>query len=245
MAHYRAITGGDSAVWQLRALPVCSSTETWLEAWLKALPTGPLKRSYAVVAAHQTRATGQRGRAWSAPHGGVWVSAALPWPQQVGRSAGLAGLALAVAMAEQLERRGVPVRIKWPNDLLVDGAKLAGLLPRLVYRGSKLRLVRFGLGLNVTNPVPPLATSLRRLQGDAAGSPSRWTAEVMVAMDRCLAWARADQLSLSLSAAEARLWNDVWHDPIDGTVWGIEGLSSDGGLCLRRGASRRCLRRWG
>ncbi|MGB1774738.1 MAG: biotin--[acetyl-CoA-carboxylase] ligase [Synechococcus sp.] len=245
MAHYRAFTGADASCWQLRALPVCSSTERQLEGWLKGLPSGPITRSYAVFAAHQTRAIGQRGRVWSAPRGGVWVSAALPWSQEVGQSAGLAGLALAVAMAEQLERAGVPVRIKWPNDLLVDGAKLAGLLPRLVYRGSTLRLVRFGLGLNVRNAVPAMATSLRRLQGPAAGSPAGWAAQVMVAMDRCLAWARADQLSRCLSAAEARLWSDVWIDPRDGQVWSIEGLSPDGGLCLRRGATRRCLQRWG
>ena len=42
--------------------------------------------------------------------------------------AGLFGLAVALALAERLERAGVAVRIKWPNDLLVEGRKLAGIL---------------------------------------------------------------------------------------------------------------------
>ena len=245
MAHYRALALTQAQPWHLRSVPVCSSTELLLEDWLKALPTTHLSRSYAVLAEHQTRATGQRGRSWSAPRGGVWISAALPWSSQMGQSAGLAGLALAVALAEQLEKAGVSVRIKWPNDLLVNGAKLAGLLPRLVYRGASLRLVRFGLGLNVTNPVPPNATSLRWLKGKAAGSPPRWVAEAMVAMDRCLAWAQADQLSTCLAPAERRLWSDAWIDPTDGRSWTIQGLDADGGLLLQRGSTRRCLRRWG
>ena len=243
MAHYRALTLANAQPWHLRSVPVCASTELLLEDWLKALPATRLSRSYAVLAGHQTRATGQRGRTWSAPRGGVWISTALPWSSQISQSSGLAGLALAVALAEQLEKTGVSVQIKWPNDLLVDGAKLAGLLPRLVYRGSSLRLVRFGLGLNVANPVPPMATSLHQLKGRAAGSIPRWVAEAMVAMDRCLSWAQSDQLSSCLLPAERRLWSDVWLDPEDGRSWSIEGLSANGGLLLHRGANRRCLSR--
>ena len=60
----------------------------------------------------------------------------MPWPDQARGGAGLIGLALALSLSQRLERHGVPVRIKWPNDLLVDGRKLAGLLPRLVHRGN-------------------------------------------------------------------------------------------------------------
>ena len=243
MATYRRLAGASARHWSIRHVPVCSSTEELLGTWLRDQPS--LMGPRAVIATHQRRGVGQWGRAWVSPPGGVWISAALPWKSPASGQAGLLGLALALSLVQRLERRGLSVQIKWPNDLLVDGAKLAGLLPRLVYRGSTLRLVRFGLGLNVRNAVPAMATSLRRLQGPAAGSPAGWAAQVMVAMDRCLAWARADQLSRCLSAAEARLWNDVWIDPRDGQVWSIEGLSPDGGLCLRRGATRRCLQRWG
>ena len=61
---------------------------------------------------------------------------------------------MALALVERIERIGVNVNIKWPNDLLVDGQKLAGILPRLFFRGGTLRLLRVGVGLNVFNNVP-------------------------------------------------------------------------------------------
>ena len=88
------------------------------------------------------------------PRGGLWISAALPWQGGRSASAMLIGLAVATVLAEHLERRGLEVAIKWPNDLLVNGRKLAGLLPRLVQRGSTIRLVRIGVGLNVENRIP-------------------------------------------------------------------------------------------
>ena len=159
MAHYRALAPADAQLWQLRSVPVCSSTERVLASWLTATASEPLLQPRAVLATYQTQATGQRGKVWSAPRGGVWISAALPWSSDADDSTGLVGLALAVALAESLEQSGVAVQIKWPNDLLVGATKLAGLLPRLVIRGAQVRMVRFGLGLNVINPVPSMATS--------------------------------------------------------------------------------------
>ena len=86
----------------------------------------------------------------------------------------LIGLAVATGLAERLERRGLEVAIKWPNDLLVNGRKLAGLLPRLVQRGSTLRLVRIGVGLNVENRIPSHGVALRQVLGPAGGSPCLW-----------------------------------------------------------------------
>ena len=245
MAHYRALAPADAQLWQLRSVPVCSSTERVLASWLTATASEPLLHPRAVLATHQTHATGQRGKVWSSPRGGVWISAALPWSSDAGDSTGLVGLALAVALAESLEQIGVAVQIKWPNDLLVGGSKLAGLLPRLVVRGTEVRMVRFGLGLNVTNPVPSIATSLRRETGVGPRATPRLAALAMLAMDRCRAWAEQGALQSCLAAAQQRLWSDVWIDPTNGVVWRVDGLSPDGGLCLRLKHTTRCLRRWG
>ena len=146
MWHYRRMAGAAVQPWLLRSVPVCSSTEVLLSRWLK----GPvaLAQPWAVVAAHQRWGTGQWGRRWSSPPGGVWLSAALPWQGEGSGRAGLLGLAVAVSFAERLERHGLPVRIKWPNDLVLYGRKLAGLLPSVVQRGSTVRVLRIGLGLN-------------------------------------------------------------------------------------------------
>ena len=104
--------------WWLRRLGVCASTESELSQWLVQQPWSGLSPR-AVLADHQIRGHGQYGRRWMAPMGGVWLSAALPWPQQQ-CSTGLFGLTVALALAEQVESTGLQVSIKWPNDLMIE-----------------------------------------------------------------------------------------------------------------------------
>ena len=240
MAIYRRIAGGSARPWTIRWVPVCSSTEDLLGAWLRDQPllTGPR----AVIATHQRRGFGQRGRVWLSPPGGVWVSAALPWESHASGQAGLLGLALALSVVERLERRGLSVQIKWPNDLLVQGRKLAGLLPGVVQRGSQLRLLRIGLGLNVRNPVPAEGIALRRLERQEAADPIRWTAEVLLALDHC--HAVGGDGAWCIDGVQTRLWSDELIHPQDGQIWQISGLETDGALVLRHGLRTECWRRW-
>ena len=166
------------------------------------------------------------------------MSAALPATELSG--AGRLGLAVALALAQRLERQGVPVQIKWPNDLLVHGRKLAGVLPKLVHRGEQLRLVRCGIGLNVSNQVPSGAVALQKLLPHA--SPDVWIAEVLLALEACQDWLRGS--ADWLEQVEARMWAEQIADPAGGEPWRIAGLSSQGGLCLRRGAERVEWIRW-
>ena len=240
MAYYRRLAGPEAEPWLLRRVSVCASTEPLLARWLQQ--SAGRDRPCAVVARHQTRATGQRGRVWMSPPGGLWVSAALPWEGRSAASAGLLGLSVVAAMAECLEQRGLPVRIKWPNDLLVEGRKLAGVLPRLVHRGPRLRQVRIGFGMNVTNPVPPGGIALKRLLGPAHQGVDRWGAELLLAFDRCMR--RAIDGSWCLGEIEQRLWSDRVPDPQNGRIWMIEGLAADGALRLRHGSRTCSWRRW-
>ena len=239
-AQYRQLVGPRAMAWAFRCVPVCSSTESLLRRWLVESPR--FEQPRAVLAGHQIRAYGQRGRVWSAPKGGVWVSAALPWSSRPPAQAGLLGLAVALAMAERLEQHDLPVRIKWPNDLLVDGFKLAGLLPRLVHRGSELRTVRLGFGLNVSNVVPVGATSIQRLLGRGHGGVEYWAAQFLLALDQCMG--RAADRNWCLRGASERLWSDRVRDPADGQVWMIDGLDSDGALLVRHGSHTARWLRW-
>ena len=240
MAIYRPLAGPSARPWAIRRVPVCSSTEDLLGAWLRDDPslTGPR----AVIATHQRRGIGQWGRAWLSPQGGVWISAALPWKGHASGHAGLLGLAMALSMVQRLERRGLAVQIKWPNDLLVQGRKLAGLLPGVVQRGSQLRLLRIGLGLNVRNPVPAEGIALRRLEGQRAADPLRWAAEVLLALDHC--HAVGGDGAWCLDGVLARLWSDHLVHPEDGQIWRITGLEGDGALRLRQGSRTESWRRW-
>ena len=240
MASYRHLAGSKAEPWMIRRVPVCASTEPLLARWLQHAALAD--RPCALLAGHQRKATGQRGRAWQAPPGGLWVSAALPWQGRPLASAGLLGLAAVAAMADCLEQRGLPVRIKWPNDLLVHGRKLAGVLPRLVHRGGQLRQVRIGFGMNVDNPVPSGGIALRRLLGPAHQGLDHWGAEWLLALDRCMQ--RASAAGWCLPEVERRLWSDRVRDPETDAIWMIDGLAPDGGLRLRHGSSTCCWRRW-
>ena len=60
----------------------------------------------------------------------------------------------------ELEELGLTVRLKWPNDLLPDGRKAAGLLPRLRLRRARVRWAPVGVGLNGRHRLPPGASAL-------------------------------------------------------------------------------------
>ena len=89
----------------------------------------------AVVAAEQTEGRGRNGRAWSSPVGGVWLSVGVDWPGYAGGAVALrVALAVRAAVADEAAEMTLgafdPGRllIKWPNDLLLDGKKVAGVL---------------------------------------------------------------------------------------------------------------------
>ncbi|MEY4430120.1 MAG: hypothetical protein RLZZ533_56 [Cyanobacteriota bacterium] len=231
----QSLPGDHPLPWRLRWLPVCASTELELEPWLAMAPP-PL----AVVAERQRFGQGQRGRVWQSPRGGVWLSAALPWPEHT--TAALS-LAVALGLALQLEALGLQPRIKWPNDLLLGGRKLAGVLPRLRWRGERVRHAQVGVGLNGWNPAPAGAINLAAALGHPhhpQARPDRLAARVL----RGLEWAvaAAPQPELVRRQAERRLWqpDGVEHQ---GRRWSVEGLALDGGLRLACAGEQVTLQR--
>lgn len=239
-----------SGSWRLRRLAVCASTERELERWLHCEPPAegsPLRRM--VVARRQRFGRGQQGRVWESPAGGLWLSAAFAWPADPAAGAAPA-LALALGLAQELERLGtpgrpLPVAIKWPNDLYLQGRKLAGLLPRLRIRGGRVRWAQLGLGLNGINRVPPGAIALgealqpgpgrRHRSGagrfDPRAMPRALEALAQRAIERTLAL--ADQPEQVRREVEQRLWRQPEGIKREGVLWRIDGLERDGGLRVR------------
>lgn len=233
--------------WRLRTLPVCASTEIELDRWLERLAPGsndPLPAPLAVIARRQRFGRGQQGRVWQSPAGGVWLSAALPWPADpVGAAA--PGLAAAVGLALELEAMGLELRLKWPNDLLLAAAgrpaKLAGLLPRLRLRGGVIRWARLGLGLNGCNPVPMGATNLVRELGPSLARPERLAAHVLRGLEWAMAMAAQPQAVRRLAEQRLLVAPGSWEGACEG--WQPCGLADDGALLLARGEERRLIRR--
>ncbi|MBO4745488.1 MAG: biotin--[acetyl-CoA-carboxylase] ligase [Alphaproteobacteria bacterium] len=101
----------------------------------------------AIVAAAQYAGRGRYRRKWVSHHGNLYVSFIFNSPERDPRLS----YAVAVAVAETIVSYGVNPQIKWPNDILVNNAKISGVL--IEYVG---RFVIIGIGINVhTNPTVP------------------------------------------------------------------------------------------
>ncbi|CCF84596.1 biotin--[acetyl-CoA-carboxylase] ligase [Nitrolancea hollandica] len=125
-----------------------------------------------VIAEEQTTGRGRLGRVWLAPPGTSLLLTALFRPSlEAARSSELSRLIAQRAGDAIAEVTGVRARIKDPNDLLIDGKKIAGILCQTSIRGDQLDYLLVGIGLNVNIPpdqLPfPTATSLLAVTGIA------------------------------------------------------------------------------
>lgn len=164
------------------------STNADLLARAAALPANLL-----LVAERQTAGRGRAGRSWLSADGGS-LTFSLAWKFKLPVHA-LAGLPLAVgvALADTLAALDVTVQLKWPNDLLKDGAKLAGVLIETQSAGAGAVWAVIGVGLNLALPDELEA----RIGRPAASAP--WLAK----MNRdALMAALLDQLAASLRQFE-------------------------------------------
>jgi BirA family transcriptional regulator, biotin operon repressor / biotin---[acetyl-CoA-carboxylase] ligase len=120
-----------------------------------------------VVSKVQTGGRGRLGRRWGSPAGGLWMSLVLR-PGISTEVAARTTQAAAVGVAKALRELGVEAKIKWPNDLLVSGRKVCGILaesgvPVAAKKGGAVDFVVVGVGLNANlDPqdlgVPEVAT---------------------------------------------------------------------------------------
>ena len=226
--------------WHLRWKPTCASTEKELTKWLEEKPFS-VQYPRAIIAARQRKGYGQRGKIWHSPIGGVWMSIASP-VQVEKTSAGLLGLSFALSLAQIFERFGILVKIKWPNDLLIEERKVAGFLPSIVYRGDEIRYGRLGIGLNVRNSPPIHGISISEMLKPSLCKPYVWAKECLVAFEMAINYLQEpDHICLE---ANKRIWSNEMYDINDREVWGIEGFQNDGSLKLKRGSEFKKITRW-
>jgi BirA family biotin operon repressor/biotin-[acetyl-CoA-carboxylase] ligase len=195
------------------------------------------------VAEQQTRGRGRRGHSWFSPPGeGLLFSVLLRVqcaPARIPPLALVAGLAVRDAVAAA---SGAPTEIKWPNDVLVAGRKLAGVLVEAVTIGSRVEAVVVGIGINVHTRTFPaeiagIATSVAQVS--AATSPfldrASLLANVLSVLDREVHVAVGRGLGLlrrRLEQADALRGHRVRSDSGDEGL--AAGIDDDGRLLVRR-----------
>jgi BirA family biotin operon repressor/biotin-[acetyl-CoA-carboxylase] ligase len=181
------------------ALP--STNDMGKELAERLLADGTELRPTVIVARRQTAGRGRSGRAWTdLGETGLSLSLLLPWPE--GPERVRLPVTLGVLLADGLSKRfGLDVRLKWPNDLVVGGKKLGGILVEARAGDDGEGYAIAGLGLNVR------AT---RAELDAAGLPSATSLVVEgVAPERCGPEAVLETVLSILDAGLAAPWPDL------------------------------------
>lgn len=125
-----------------------------------------------VWAREQLEGRGRRGRPWASPPGNLYLSLILR-PKRDLATAGQIGFVAAVALREAASTvlpRSRQVNVKWPNDVLVDGRKISGLLLESVLdESNRLDALILGLGVNIAHHPDDAAYPATNLR--AAGAP--------------------------------------------------------------------------
>lgn len=178
----------------------------------------------AIVAAAQSAGRGRYRRTWVSHHGNLYVSFIFSCPNRDARLA----YQVAVAVAESLISFGLPAQIKWPNDIMVGGKKISGIL--IEYSGD---FVVVGIGVNVTsNPTVNAKYSTTRMSRFCRASAMDVLGAIMRNLDL---WRDTD-----FSTVRAR-----WMELAVGLGTMVEyrgisaefmGINEDGALVLRRDA---------
>lgn len=218
-----------NSVLQIRTVETTASTN----ADMIALAAEGAREGLWLRAVTQTAGRGRLGRDWQSPPGNLYASTLVRLRPTDPAAATLA-LVAAVALHETLAGWGAGATIKWPNDLLIDGAKLAGIL--LERSGDAVIL---GIGVNLAHHPTTLDRPVTSLaaQGLGAPDPALFVADLAESVARALAeWRRG------LDGVRRR-WLAAAHPPgtalsvklpgeapIDGL---FEGLAADGALRLR------------
>ena len=200
----------------------------------------------AVVAGEQTAGRGRLGRAWSSPAGrGVYLSVIRALPSQV--PVGLSLLAGAAVCAVLRERCGLEAGLEWPNDVLVGGRKICGVLVEVVGAGGPAPVAIVGVGLNVTHRREDLprsdATSVL-LETGRSIAPASLVPELMAAVDDELLRGRRPGYAVGRFAELTvhRVGEPLSCRDGDRTVEGLfDGLEASGALRLRVAGKLRIL----
>jgi birA, biotin-[acetyl-CoA-carboxylase] ligase region len=113
-----------------------------------------------IVVEQQTGGRGRLGRQWASPKGGIWFSTILK-PRIALSSASRLTLTFGLSVAKTLREYGFDAKIKWPNDVLVAGKKVSGILTEVEAEIDTVEFVVIGIGINANMSLKDIPEDLR------------------------------------------------------------------------------------
>ncbi len=174
----------DGSMWKcIDVRETIDSTNTFLKR------KSDLKCGDVIVAETQTAGRGRRGRTWFSPRGNLYMSVCVNAGKDF-EKAPLAGLAMAVAAAETIVSLGIDCNIKWPNDIVINGKKVCGVLSETAVSHENRRFCIVGIGINTEishfceEPMHP-AVALCDVCGKKFDI-NKFTADLLIAFEKYL-----------------------------------------------------------
>lgn len=205
-----------------------------------------------IMARQQTAGRGRRGRAWTDPPGNFAATLVLRpqgGPGDAARLSFVAALAVHDAL-RQLCGPQLNVALKWPNDVLLNGGKLSGILLESIGAGASIQALAIGIGVNlaaVPDTVEPEATRPVSLQGETglSVSPDDFLSALAVAFDD---WSRQMRdfgfapIRAAWLARAARLGETITaRTGTTETTGRFEGIDDTGALILTGPRGRQAI----
>ncbi len=208
-----------------------------------------------VIADEQTQGRGRLNRRWFTPKGSALAFSLILRPSptlrpHLSRTVGLAALSI----ADSLTQTGLAPRIKWPNDILLNGRKTAGILVESVWSGEDVDSLVIGMGINVhKDSVPPAdmlqfpATSLEEMLGHEPPAREEILFNVLSALIRWrerlgtdeLIHAWEEMLAFRGEQVEVKAGGEI------SVIGKVDGLESDGSLRLKDAHDNSVIVRFG
>jgi BirA family biotin operon repressor/biotin-[acetyl-CoA-carboxylase] ligase len=194
-----------------------------------------------VVADEQTTGRGRAGRKWVTPHGTALAFSLIlrPAAAEADSPSLFTGLG-SLSILDALKKHGLKSQIKWPNDVLINGKKVAGILVESVWTGDALDTVVLGVGVNVrTGSNPPddeLLFPATNMEAEL-GRPLERAEFLRDILSALVAWrpklvtgklVKAWEENLSFRGEQVQVWQGG-GEPLTGRVLGLE---PDGSLRL-------------
>jgi BirA family biotin operon repressor/biotin-[acetyl-CoA-carboxylase] ligase len=195
-----------------------------------------------VIADHQTAGRGRLSRRWEAPPGCCLLMSLLFRPELAPHQAQRLTMVCGLALVDTIESKtGLRADLKWPNDVVINGAKVAGMLTEIALSGSRLDYVVTGIGLNVNLDPARLpgdllmpATSLSQVLGQPVARLPLLQACLRAVERRYLALRSGHSPHAEWAERLATLGKAVTVSGAGPALDGVaEGANADGALLLR------------
>jgi len=186
-----------------------------------------------VLADEQVAGRGRQGRRWHSPRGGgIWLGY-LVRPERATET-GVLALRVGLATVEALAQVGAQPRLKWPNDILLEDRKVAGILCEARWSADRLSWVTVGIGINVRGPLPSEIAAHAIALAEVVGGATR-VAVLEALVPRLHGLSDEPGLSDAERAAFERVdWlaGRALREPVRGTALGVDG---EGALLVETG----------